>query len=1107
MMAPILSPVILVVVALGFAALLFALAARVEHWPERRVARWRPAAFALALGVYCTSWTFYGAVGSARRDGWDYLPIYLGPVLVFALAPRFLRALVAAVQAEGATSISDFIGARFGKSRGVAALVTITAMLGLIPYIALQLRSVGLAFVQLTGGALGLAMAGTAGVLAAFAILFGTRRYDAAGRNEGLVFATAFESLVKLTALLALAGASVWWLATAPEADSGIAWQRLGESFAPSGLDHELAVILLLSIAAVICLPRQFYIGVIEARAPDDLVGARWPFILYLAMFAALILPIAFAGAALLPAAIDADQYVLQLPVTARARGMALVAFLGGFSAATAMVVVESTALATMISNDLVAPLLFRARGLPRAANLGRIMLMVRRAAIVLVLGAALGWARAVPSDARLAQIGHIAFAAMAQITPLLVLAVRGRVRDPVAAKVALAVGLLVWLWTLALPPVLPAEWLRGMAGTLVDPVGLLGWRFADPLTHGVAWSLGLNLLLLAATAQVCAGRVRTRTPAAPLANHAALVTFVARFVGEQTAIDLLGPPGNRPIGRSAARAAERAIARVVGTPSARALMASALAGEQLSYEDVARLLDEGGQSLQFSKRLLAATLEHIEPGVSVVDAEQRLAAWNSRYLELFDYPDGMVAVGAPVADLIRFNAMRGECGAGEVEAHVSRRLDHLRRGTVHSFERIRPDGRVLRTAGGPMPGGGYVMCFTDITAEAEARRALEAARAELEERVADRTAELTRLNAELAHATRDKTRFLAAASHDLVQPLHAARLFAAAVGRETGHRHVASIDQAIANAEQLLRALLDISRLDAGGIEPRCEPFALAPMIADVCAGMRPFAAQKGLALRIGSCPGAVESDPVLARSILQNLVSNAIRYTESGGVLVGVRRRGTEWRIDVVDTGIGIAADQIGAIFQEFHQVRRGGSGLGLGLAIVERSARLMGAAVTVASRPGVGSRFSLHLRDGAGVIPTNAPGAVPAAVAQGQSVLIVDDDARVRDAMTAHLESLNHRVRATGDPEEAFALAATCDAALVDYQLNDDRYDGFTVIARLRAAAPRLRCALVTADISESVARRAISADVALLPKPLSPQMLAQWFDEGRGKQAGG
>lgn len=274
---------------------------------------------------------------------------------------------------------------------------------------------------------------------------------------------------------------------------------------------------------------------------------------------------------------------------------------------------------------------------------------------------------------------------------------------------------------------------------------------------------------------------------------------------------------------------AERMIAGVVGAPSARSLVASALSGATFTASDVALMLDESSGSLQFSKDLLAALLEHIDPGVSVVDSDLNLVAWNSRYLDLFDYPPGMVRVGAPVAELIRHNALRGECGPGEVDDHVQRRLDHMLRGNRHSFERVRPDGRVIKTVGGPMPRGGYVMCFTDITAEAEARTALEKSRAELEIRVEQRTAELSQANVALAQATREKTRFLAAASHDLLQPLHAARLFAAALDREVSGSSrvlVDRIDQSIDAAEQLLRTLLDISKLDAGGFVPTITTF-----------------------------------------------------------------------------------------------------------------------------------------------------------------------------------------------------------------------------------------------------------------------------------------
>ena len=227
-------------------------------------------------------------------------------------------------------------------------------------------------------------------------------------------------------------------------------------------------------------------------------------------------------------------------------------------------------------------------------------------------------------------------------------------------------------------------------------------------------------------------------------------------------------------------------IAGVGGGPSARAIMASALSGTALRVNDVVRILDESGQSLQFSTGLLAATLENIDPGVSVVDRDLRLVAWNSRYLNLFRYPHGLVKVGTPVADLIRYNALRGECGPGEVNDHIARRLGHMGRAMTHSFERLRPDGRVLKTVGGPMTGGGYVMCFTDMTAEARGRAALEKARAEWESRVVERTGQLQAANAALGEATAEKTRFLARGREPRSSATAARR---AAVCRSAGRR------------------------------------------------------------------------------------------------------------------------------------------------------------------------------------------------------------------------------------------------------------------------------------------------------------------------------
>jgi signal transduction histidine kinase/ActR/RegA family two-component response regulator len=569
----------------------------------------------------------------------------------------------------------------------------------------------------------------------------------------------------------------------------------------------------------------------------------------------------------------------------------------------------------------------------------------------------------------------------------------------------------------------------------------------------------------------------------------------------ERTAAAFGDAPAGVPVGRASAQMAERMIAGVVGAPSARALVASALSGSTFTASDVALMLDESSGSLQFSKDLLAATLEHIDPGVSVIDSDLNLVAWNSRYLDLFEYPPGMVRVGAPVAELIRHNALRGECGPGEVDDHVQRRLDHMQRGSRHSFERVRPDGRVIKTVGGPMPRGGYVMCFTDITAEAEARTALEQSRAELEIRVEQRTAELSQANVALAQATREKTRFLAAASHDLLQPLHAARLFAAALDREvSGGSHVLvdRIDQSIDAAEQLLRTLLDISKLDAGGFIPTITSFPLKPLLLEVAETFHPMAAEKGLTLRIGGIDATLETDRTLLRSIVQNLLSNAIRYTAHGGIVVGARRRGGRARIDVVDTGAGIPEDKQDLIFREFERLGTGGeAGVGLGLAIVDRAARHLGAKVDLASVQGRGSRFSVtfDLADAEPPLREDDK-AVSVIDAAPLHLLVVDDDLAVCEAMTVLGTSRGHRVTTANDPEAALAQEGPFDVALVDFQLGADM-DGIDLIAQLRARHPGLRAALVTADRSPETPRRAAALGISVLAKPLAATTLDAWL----------
>ena len=433
----------------------------------------------------------------------------------------------------------------------------------------------------------------------------------------------------------------------------------------------------------------------------------------------------------------------------------------------------------------------------------------------------------------------------------------------------------------------------------------------------------------------------------------------------------------------------------------------------------------------------------------------------------------------------------------------MTKRLGHLRRGLPHSFERRRHDGKVVKIVGGPMPDGGYVMFFTDITEEARMREELRRTLEELEQRVAERTRALSDANRQLAHADRDKTRFLAAASHDLLQPLHAARLFTAALSRDVNEAQgelVVRVESAIVAAEDLLRSLLDISRIDAGGITPDPAPIELGPFLSDIAETFRPVAEAQGLTLRIGALPGWVECDAGLLRSVMQNFLSNAVRYTRQGGVLIGVRRRGEAWRIDVLDSGVGISDHQVETIFAEFMRLGEVEvEGVGLGLALVRRIVRLIDGRLEVSSIPGKGSRFSLHLpvaRHMARSLPP-APSAAPPSFApleqtRALKVLVLDDDERIVEATTALLERLGHQAIGVHSPAQAQAIEGAIDAALVDYQLGAAE-TGLDVIASLRIRQPGLPAMLITAEQGDALKQWAVELGVPVLPKPVVPEAI--------------
>lgn len=1080
--------------------LLFGAALLAERRPGLLARHW-PVVYSLSLAVYCTSWTFYGTVTQAQRSGWPIPPTFLGTILLYVLGFGFLLKLLRLAREHNSTSLADLIATRLGRSSWLAAVVTLVAVLGIVPYIALQLKAVAMSHGLLTraselapppwqDSALYVALA-----MALFAMLFGTRRVSAAEHNRGLVLAMAVESLLKLGAMLAL-GAFVVFGLDLPDVPA--------VPPPPDGASGFPAMVLLGALA-MFTLPHQFHVGVVECRGERELRTARWLFPLYMLAIALPILPLARAGDALLaPMGVPSDLYVLALPLAQGHEGLALLAFLGGLSAATGMVILATLALSVMIGNHWLAPLLVRGRWLGGAgADLRGAVLLQRRIGILAVVLLAWAYSRAIAGSDALADIGALSFSALATLAPAVGFAVWRPQTPPTAVLAGLVVAFALWCWALLVPALAEAAgaspaWLSqgplGLAWLAPDTLfGLGDWSRIARATVVSLLAGALIPWMLASRLDVVPERGAGRGLGPEALREVAVRFLPARQVDEA----LAGATPGRAVPAPVRQRIERELAAVLGAASARLLLNAARRAQGTDLDTVATIVGEASQALRFNQRVLEAALENMTQGISVVDAELRLVAWNRRYAELFDYPASLLRVGVPVAELVAHNVRRGLAGSGRQDAEVDKRIAHMRAGTPYVAERRFGD-TVVEIRGNPMPGGGFVATFTDVTEFRRSEAALKSVAETLEQRVAERTAELAGAKAEAERANRAKTRFLAAVSHDLAQPLNAAHLFVHALAPKldgTPHREaLGNIDGALGSAEALLSGLLDISRLDAGGMAPQPQAFRLEELLQPLLAEFGVLAAQKGLALAHVPSRAWVFSDPQLLRRVLQNFLANAVRYTARGRVLVGARRRGGALVLEVWDTGPGIAPADQAAIFEEFRRLDRGGQGLGLGLSIAERIARLLGHPLRLRSWPGRGTVFSIEVPRAAPAPAPVASAPVPVPEAPRSRVLVVDNDADVLRGMQALLEGWRCEVLAARDGEEALRLVAASvpDLVLLDFHL-DGGQTGLMLRERLLAAMPPRPCVVITADHGPEVRDAVLAAGCALLHKPLRPLAL--------------
>lgn len=637
--------------------------------------------YALSMAVYCTAWTYYGSVGRAATSGLDFLTIYIGPTILCALFWPVLLKIIRICRTQGITSIADLVSTRYGKNFSLAVLVTIFCVMGVIPYIALQLKAIATSF-DLLAGTTGntnqsiwkdSTFYGTL-LLTIFILFFGTRSVDAAEKHEGLIAAIAFESVIKLVAFLA-AGLFITYGVFNGFSDlfqQANAQPRLQQlfTFQENNAYTSWFSMLTLSFFAMLFLPRQFQVNVVENLDENHLKTAGWVFPLYLFVINLFVVPIALAGSVLYAGATaNPDLYVLNIPLDQGRHLLSLLIFIGGFSAATGMIIVETIALTTMISNHLALPLLFSTNRLHQESrrNLSAVVLWVRRGSILLVIGLSLLYDKLVAEQYSLVSIGLVSFAAVAQLAPAVLGGLYWKGASKNGALAGLAAGFICWMFTLLLPSLAGAGLLdtsileNGYFGiSWLKPDALFGLSSLDPVSHSLFWSLLLNtgffvlvsINSLKGTREIYQAELfvdflnkeKLEDEPAVWKNTAslpALRLLLQNFIGSERAVSLFQKYANRhqiPLNTTTAdprlvQFTEKILAGVIGSASAHILVSRVAKAEELSMGEVLNLLRESQQMMELNKELRRKSAE-------LTRATEQLSALNRQLMAMDEVKD-----------------------------------------------------------------------------------------------------------------------------------------------------------------------------------------------------------------------------------------------------------------------------------------------------------------------------------------------------------------------------------------------------------------------------------------------------------------------------------
>ena len=1077
--------------------------------------------YALALGVHCTSWAFFGTTTQALQFGWALIPTYLGIILVMLFGFSALRKIAHLCRQHRISSLAEFIGIRYHHSNLLAGLVVALCFIGVIPYIALQLDAISSAIQLMTTE--NTAWSGSVSLyvtvfMAVFSIWFGTRTLDLTQKRNGLMFTIAFESVLKLIGLLIVGIYCVYILSDG--------WLDLTDKVLSNESTREVlqqpfsiwiySSHILLGVCSMFCLPRQFHINFIENNSDEELHHARWVFPLYLLLMTLFILPIALTGQLLFnQGEINADNFVLSIPLAQNNYFVSIMAYIGGLAASTSMVIVATLALGNMVANNLLTPLWIYSKHIRQGQSKLSVhqLLRIRQFTIAVLLIIAFWYHQNISQSAPLVKSGTIAIALMAQTLPGFLLGLYWQATQKLPVIIGLLVGAAV------------------VVTNMLYPAILTSYYFAAPpsdtdFANAIFLSLGVNFCLV-----IIGSFLSKRDDGNPFSENTfirsslkipadKLAALLQRILPEKalakfdSELESRAPSSAYIMPADLLLEAEKTLASHVGNASARILLNAISENEYDNSEELSELVEMATQSFQFNHEVLQSSIAHLPQGISVVDSDLKLVAWNKQYEALFNYPKDFLVQGLEVEKILRFNAERGLINTQEKDLQaqkdaaaeaVAKRIKRMQQCKAYQYIRRHSENKTIEISGNPLPGGGYITSFTDISQYIKIQQQLEAAKEDLEQRVVLRTQELEIAKTEAENANVSKTKFLAATGHDLMQPFNAATLFASMLHEKLSNTQLHEISdhlvKSLDSADELLSMLIEITKLESGKIIPSYSDFALDELLQNLANDFTVIAAQKQIQIHYVPTKLWIRTDKRLLSRIIQNLLANAIRYTDKGKVLLGVRRRAnSRCEIMVIDTGNGIAKDNQRKIFNEFQRLdqQQDTFGLGLGLTIVERTSALLGIAIKLDSELGKGTRFGLTLERGKAQeskqqIANTQIGLDKKQFLLSKVVMVLENDAQIATALGTVLKDWGAEVIFADNMVSALSTVKTPDLIIADYHLNDTD-NGVAVCGALNKQLDvSIPMILSSADRSEQIQELAIASGMRYLPKPIKSAAL--------------